>query len=80
MNVRRQLVGGKPPTTPSPPTPTTQNQCNPAMKNSEAQTIDTSIVCPKSGSRISGTIVRGSRTKDKKRASRAVGVLRARLR
>ena len=34
--------------------PTTQNQCRPAMKNSDAQTIDTSIVWPKSGSMISG--------------------------
>jgi hypothetical protein len=44
------------------------------MKNSEAQTIDTSIVCPKSGSRISGTIVKGNSTKDNIRAQMAVGV------
>ena len=36
--------------------PTTQNQCSPAMKNSAAQTSETSIVWPKSGWRISGTI------------------------
>ena len=61
---------------PTPPTATTQNQCRPARKKSAVQTIATSIVWPKSGSRISGTIVSGSRTKDRILAGIAVGPFR----
>ena len=60
MHVRRRTCRrAKPPTAPTPPSPTTQNQCSPAMKNSAAQTSEISIVWPKSGCRISGTMVSG---------------------
>ena len=49
------------------------------MKNSAAQTIETSMVWPKSGSRISGAMVSGSRTNDRILAGSAVGIS-ARLR
>ena len=45
---------------PMPPTPKTQTHRNPAMKNRPTQTSETSIVWPKSGSRMSGMIVAGS--------------------
>ena len=60
-HVRHELVGQQARlTTPTPPSPTTQNQCSPAMKNSAAQTSEISMVWPKSGCRISGTMVIGS--------------------
>ena len=46
------------------------------MKNSDAQTIDTSMVWPKSGSMIRGTMVAGRIRKDRIFASGAVDVLR----
>ena len=58
---RHELVGERStPTTPDAAEPATQNQCSPAMKNSAAQTSEISIVWPKSGCRISGTMVSGS--------------------
>ena len=40
--------------------PTTHNQCSPAMKNRIAQTIEISMVWPKSGWRTSGPMVKGN--------------------
>ena len=69
-DMRHEFIGeqraAEPPT---PPRPTTQNQCSPAMKNSAAQTSEISMVWPKSGCSISGTIVSGSSS----RASRLPG-------
>src|SRR5271165_6599606 len=70
------LKTAKPPATPSPPTATTQNQCSPARKKSEVHTTATSIVWPKSGSRMSGAMVSGSSRKDSNFAGSAVGPLR----
>ena len=46
------------------------------MKKSAAQTIETSIVWPKSGSRISGAIVSGSSRNERILAGTAVGPVR----
>ena len=70
MHVRRELDRrGSRPTPPAPNRPSTQNQCSPAMKNSAPQTTEISIVWPKSGCRISGTIVTGRIRSDSARAS-----------
>ena len=45
--------------------PATQNQCSPAMKKSAAQTSETSIVWPKSGCRIKGTMVISNNSSEK---------------
>ena len=60
VHVRRQLEGGEAADHADAAEAETQNQCRPAMKNKAAQTTETSMVWPKSGSRISGTMVSGS--------------------
>ena len=60
VHVRRELERGKAADHADAAEPTTQNQCSPAMKNSAAQTTEISIVWPKSGCMISGTMVSGS--------------------